>query len=430
MTKKIKWIAIQPLTGGMYFGTENVIGHPAECILSFPGLTAEKKDKKTGEVVSCSNEWYLTQYLKEHNRMPDYYVFKERKMFQDDIIDNVVLQNDSGEDADLKYENIDLVVAVPVCSGLSSATIAPSETKNSKNCNMKFITKYALSVIKPTVFIMENAPQLYTNTGATMREYFKNLATEKNYDVIFVKTDTQLHNNCQRRPRTFVMFIKKDTEHIGCPYITWENKHIDTKEYFEEIDKHIVTKTMIGGYRFSKLMLKYFMEMWGNDWRETFREHNTGICNIIERNLYEDWKQYVDKNVTDEKDIEGFKKAIDHVKYKVSIDKGYYCDTPILPKKEYTPAAIFKTIPHILHPVEDRFISVEETLSLMGMPYDFSMHGHEQRDFPAIGQNVPVKTAEWIVRNGVDIINNWETISRSNSNVLYANNIKQTYVEE
>lgn len=430
MTKNIKWIAIQPLTGGMYFGTENVIGHPAEYILSFPGLIAEKKDKKTGEVVSCANEWYLTKYLKDHNRMPDYYVFKGRKMFQDDIIDDVVLQNDAGKDVDLEYENIDLVVAVPVCSGLSSATIAPSETKNSKNCNMKFITKYALSVIKPTVFIMENAPQLYTNTGAAMREYFKNLAAEKDYDIIFVKTDTLLHYNCQRRPRTFVMFVKKDNNHPGCPYINWENKHIDVQEYFEEIDKNITTRTMLNVHPFSTLMLKYFMEMWGDNWRETFREYETGIFNIIERDLYDDWKKYVDKNVDNEKNREGFKHAIDHVKYKVSIDKGFYCDTPMLPKKERTPAVIFKTIPHILHPVEDRFISVEEALSLMGMPYDFSLYGHEQKDFNLIGQNVPVKTAEWIVRNGVDIINNWDTVSRSSGNILYANNLKQTYVEE
>ena len=28
--KKIKWCAIQPLTGGMYLGTEKAVGCPAE----------------------------------------------------------------------------------------------------------------------------------------------------------------------------------------------------------------------------------------------------------------------------------------------------------------------------------------------------------------------------------------------------------------
>ncbi len=429
MTKEnIKWIAIQPLTGGMYLGTENIIGHPAECIISFPGLTAEKKNKATEEVISCANEWYLTNYLKQHNRMPNYYVFRNRKMFQDDIIDSVILEDENNDEVSLTFDNIDLVVAVPVCSGLSSATIAPSDTKNSKNCNMKFITKYALSVIKPTIFIMENAPQLYTNTGTTMRTYFNDLAERTGYSIIYIKTDTQLHNNCQRRPRTFVMFVKGRTN--SCPEIMFENKHIETLDYFNEIDKHITSQTMINGYAFSRLMLKYFMDMWGDNWRKTFDENKTGICNIINRDLYEDWKSYVDKNVTNEKDIIGFKKAVDHVKYKVSIGLGYYCDSPILPRNEYTPAIIFKTIPHIIHPSEDRFITIEEALALMGMPYDFSLCGHEQRDFNLIGQNVPVKTAEWVVRNAVDIIINPDKFNKRSTNILYANNIKQTYEEQ
>lgn len=360
--------------------------------------------------------------------MPNYYVFRNRKMFQDDIIDSVVLEDENNEKVNLTFDNIDLVVAVPVCSGLSSATIAPSDTKNSKNCNMKFITKYALSVIKPTIFIMENAPQLYTNTGTTMRTYFNDLAERTGYSIIYIKTDTQLHNNCQRRPRTFVMFMKGRTN--SCPEIMFENKHIDTLDYFNEIDKHITSQTMINGYAFSRLMLKYFMDMWGDNWRESFDENKTGICNIINRDLYEDWKSYVDKNVTNEKDIIGFKKAVDHVKYKVSIGLGYYCDSPILPRNKYTPAIIFKTIPHIIHPSEDRFISTEEALALMGMPYDFSLCGHEQRDFNLIGQNVPVKTAEWVVGNAVDIIINPDKFNKRNTNILYANNIKQTYEEQ
>ena len=38
MNNKIKWAAIQPLTGGMYLGAEEAIGYPAEWILSYKGL--------------------------------------------------------------------------------------------------------------------------------------------------------------------------------------------------------------------------------------------------------------------------------------------------------------------------------------------------------------------------------------------------------
>ena len=46
MTKdNIKWACIQPLTGGMYIGAEEAIGHPAEFILSYKGLNDVKIDE-------------------------------------------------------------------------------------------------------------------------------------------------------------------------------------------------------------------------------------------------------------------------------------------------------------------------------------------------------------------------------------------------
>lgn len=63
MNKKIKWGCIQPLTGGMYLGAENAIGHPADWIISYPGLTDIKKTK-TGAISNVGNEYNLLMYLK------------------------------------------------------------------------------------------------------------------------------------------------------------------------------------------------------------------------------------------------------------------------------------------------------------------------------------------------------------------------------
>lgn len=428
----MKWIAIQPLTGGMYFGTEEVMGKPAECILSFAGLADKRYDKKTNELVGGSNERHLIEYLTEHNRMPNYYIFKDKKMFQDDLIDNITFTDLDGNDEVVEFEDIDLVVAVPVCSGLSSATIAPGDTKNARNCNMKFIARYTLNYIKPKVLIMENAPQLYTPTGTNMRTYFKNLAKEQGYSITFIKTDTQIHNNCQRRPRTFVMFIRNIDGKVGCPDMINENKHIDVKPFFEEIDKHIKTQTMCNKkyLTMSYMIMHWFKELFGEDWRKDFATYYTGSGNIIERNMYDSYLDYVDKHVDDEKKRAGAHRNIDHVKYKLSINKGFYWDTPILPKETHTPAMIFKTIPQIIHPIEDRFISIEEALAVMGMPYDFMLIGNPDTSVAQIGQNVPVKTAAWVVGNAANIINNWETIERNHAEFTYYNNIKNTYTEE
>ena len=431
MTKEIKWIAIQPLTGGMYFGTEEVVGKPAECILSFSGLADYKINKSTNEITGASNERHLIEYLKEHNRMPNYYIFKDKKMFQDDLIDNITFTDIDGNDEVVEFNDIDLVVAVPVCSGLSSATIAPGDTKNARNCNMKFIARYTMNVIKPKVLIMENAPQLYTPTGSNMREYFKTIASSAGYSVMFIRTDTLLHNNCQRRPRTFVMFVRNDNGQ-GFPDMINENKHIDVITFFKEIDKHIKKHTLQdknsnwGSY----LMLQWFKEMWGDEWRNNMGEYSIGSMNIVNRNLYDEYKNYINEHIEDEKKRKGYHRILDHVKYKVSLGKGFYWDTPILPKPTHTPAMIFKTIPHVLHPIEDRFISIEEALSLMGMPYDFMFVGNPMNSLPQIGQNVPVKTAAWVVSNAVNIINNWDNLDLKHSSVCYYNNIKNTYVEE
>ena len=93
----IKWCAIQPLTGGMYIGTEEAIGHKAEFILSYPGLAEPNIDEETGKVISAGNEYSLMKFLEKRNDLPEYRVFN-RAMFQKpllqmrDLIQNIQVQ--------------------------------------------------------------------------------------------------------------------------------------------------------------------------------------------------------------------------------------------------------------------------------------------------------------------------------------------------
>ena len=63
MSNKIKWCAIQPLTGGMYLGTEKAVGCKAEFILSYPGVGDPKIDKESGDVLGGGNEYHLMTLL-------------------------------------------------------------------------------------------------------------------------------------------------------------------------------------------------------------------------------------------------------------------------------------------------------------------------------------------------------------------------------
>ena len=189
MNENIKWIALQPLTGGFYFSGENAIGHPAECIISYPGFNSVTIND--GKIIRAGNEYHLIKYLEKKNRMVPYYQF-DRKPFQLDNDLNPKILKNGKEVSCIDYSNIDLVVAVPVCSGLSTATYgATAEVKAARNANMLWLANYALHVIKPTIYVFENAPNLMGNSaGANVRAELEKLAKEANYSIAYYKTDT------------------------------------------------------------------------------------------------------------------------------------------------------------------------------------------------------------------------------------------------
>jgi site-specific DNA-cytosine methylase len=240
--EKIRWASIQPLTGGMYLGAEEAIGHPAEFILSYKGLSDVKYDKSGENIVDAGNEYNLLEYLKKHNRCPKYYQL-HKGMFDMDLenMNPEIYLNDELETP--SYDNLDLVVAVPVCSGLSMVTTATDDTKNARNCNMLWISKYTLSVIKPKIYIFENAPTFMGVRGTELRAQFEEMAMELGYSILYYKTDSNLHHNCQLRPRTFVIFFKHTKEEAQRPFMfEWEDTRMTIEEFFAQIDNDNLTQ--------------------------------------------------------------------------------------------------------------------------------------------------------------------------------------------
>ena len=233
---KIKWACIQPLTGGMYLGAEEAIGHPAEFILSFEGLDSVSL-KKDGSVGRVGNENYLKRYLEKHGKMPAYY------QIQGGLFDMLGREDfkivKDGEESVPDYTNLDLVAAVPICAGLSTASTGSKEDRERKNTNMKFITSYVLGVIRPKIYVFENAPGLMGDNGAEVRKYLEEAAKENGYSVLYYKTDTNLHYNCQRRLRTFIIFFKHRGDKSVEDPMLFEYQHCkaDIIEYFNNIDR-------------------------------------------------------------------------------------------------------------------------------------------------------------------------------------------------
>ncbi len=427
---KIKWGCIQPLTGGMYLGTEKAIGHPAEWIISYPGLT-DVKMTKDGKVGYVGNEYNLLQYLKLHNRLPDYYIFN-KKPFEDIDINDVEITNSSEWNSNNEnsiFDNIndiDIVVSVPVCSGLSQATIASDDTKHARNCNMLWNAKWVLKVVCPKVYIFENAPTLFTgNAGKSVRETLSCLAKECGYSIIFYKTDTKLHDNCQRRPRTFVVFVKYNNG-TGAPEMLWEDIKCNMKEYMERIPKDADQQETVDMTPGNILLYNYIKDRYGKDYRENTTT-SWSIGNIIDNNKWDDFYDYISKYDCKQDVKDKLYHICEHIKYKLSLGKNFYVLVPSWSKEsdETVPACMFKAVPTLIHYKEDRLYTIREWLHLMGHPHDFKMYGDINMNYSKIGQNVPVNTARWIVSESVRLVKNWDIIDRSGKTDRYFDNTKK-----
>ncbi len=432
--KDIKWGCIQPLTGGMYIGAEKAIGHPASWVISYPGLTA-LHEKKDGSISGVGNEYPLFKWLEKNNKIPPYMLF-DKGVFEKADINNVKLVEDpvwskgtTEEKMKELMQDTDLIVSVPVCSGLSMATTTKNqEVKDARNCNMVFNCEYALGVLKPKVYIFENAPTLYGNSekAKEVRDMLNALAEKYGYSIGYIKTDTKYHGIPQKRPRTFVMFVRYRGEDKGFPNIEYEHlAHVAVKEYLEQIPKDATQLDEYSGIcEMAKLELAWAKLAAGEDYRHT-SPYNSVIGIIFEKE--KDLKKVIEK-------IEGIKetikhidghsdeakarwtKCLTHIQTKLGMNLGFYVDNVCWLKDNTweTPAVMFKQINNLMHYSSDRMISAREWLHLMGHPHDYEMYGDILANMSKIGQNVPVNTANYITRQALNIIQNWDEIERSN----------------
>lgn len=427
--KDIKWGCIQPLTGGMYIGAEYAIGKPASWVISYPGL-CDVKYKQDGSIGSAGNEYNFLQWCKKRNEIPPYFVF-DRKIFDTNInVDNInILLNETWSTENKpSFKDTDIVVSVPVCSGLSQATIAEDDTKDERNSNMIFNATYALKIIKPKVYIFENAPALYGNAGKHVREILNKLGKECGYSVGYFKTDTQYHDNPQKRPRTFVMFLKYRGKDRGFPSFNYEHKITTIKEYFGRISKTASQQNLFAEFsKSNEILLNFIKSKYGNNYRETCR---SVMSTITRNNLWDEAIEFAKNYDAEESIREKVSAFLNHARSKLEMGKNYYSITPWWAENEEstTPSCMFKTIYSYLHPEEDRLLSVREWLHLMGHPEDFELYGEVSSNISKIGQNVPVNTAKYIVSEAVRFVNNWETIDRNNSEVYMFDNTKYNNV--
>lgn len=419
---KIKWISLQPLTGGMYIGFANTFKCDAECIISYKGLADEGK-----------NEYHLMKWLEKNGRNIPRFAFKNIDLtYNGDGYVDLEYDHSLNESYIPDFKDVDVVCAVPICSGLSMLATTDKETKDIRNCNMKFLAKWTLKTIKPKAYVFENAPAFMSDKNAELREWFENLATECGYAISYFRTDTIRHYNCQSRPRTFIIMSKSDGIHRARYIDDWIEDHfVPVEKMFAEIPAEATQQNILPAPLYENVVTMEYAQTAKipgiKNWRELFK--GDVINNIMKFDLLEDFYLWCQKHIEVPGDFYSrMVKHIEHIADCMEKGKGWWSANPKYYPNKYG-AVQSRTVFSTIHPTEDRLLNVRELLTLMGMPYDFELQGDFMKTGRQIGQNVPVKTAEWIARLTLRIIaySGFGT-SDQHSGARYYDNIKQEIV--
>lgn len=421
MNKKLKWFCVEPLTGGMYLGAEEAIGHKAEGIISFKDFAGFKYDKE-GNVIDAANEQNLVEYLKQKNRLPDWYIINHDPFVADTNYDPGFIKPDGfdfvSDKTSPNYENTDLVVAVPFCSGLSTSSMADADHRAMRNCNMYWIANYILRTISPKIYLFENAPTLMGSPGTEVRAYLEKLGNELGYSVIYYKTNTKYHHNCQNRPRTFIVFVKNRNGKTFIPNFNYEHDNMTVEDFFEEMQKNLtqendpmINECAQSEHNINKIInvpIAYIEHLYGKNWRELPECQGDILKQTVYNNKDEQQKMltYI-KNICTEAEYNWYVKYFDHINEKTAMGKGYWA-TICSFFNTHVPPCMHKNMLVVAHYKENRLINMREWLCLMGHPTDMNMIGKPTAYFMKIGQNVPVKTAKFMVSEITRILNNWD----------------------
>ena len=376
-----------PLIGGFSIAAMNVFGSHPKIITSYSPF--------------YNNDILFLKYLEKKHLHYKYI------QLPDDISED--LKKDISETAG----KIDVVTAVPPCSGLSASSALKTGARQISPVNewMYKSAEFILSTIKPTVYVFENAPALFTDIGLIVRENLQTYAKKYDYAITFYKTDTLLHGIPQKRPRTYAIFLKGKYAPI-LNYIKKETPSVE--EYLKSIPKDatlqnsfMCCESSISNYE----IVKFLKMKYGNNWRNEMleeRHHITSYDFLKRRKILYEYRDFLktldDVHPNSIKDVE-------HVIKKTEMGKNFRLSHRVLcVDRHHVYAVIGEMMERNIHPIEDRRLNIREYMHLMGLPHDFDIPD-EIKQYAKITQNVPVNTSEDILKEVKEIINENRCIS-------------------
>jgi site-specific DNA-cytosine methylase len=351
-----------PLVGGSVLGATEALGRPPEWIASW-GSTFGANDQY------CLKYFSETPYFElDGNQYPSQYV--------------------------------DIVTCLPPCAGLSGANVTKGLVggKNPRGCNapsnihMLNGSEFAMSKIKPKAMIVENAPALYSKSGEEFAERINNLAQQHGYTMSLIKTTSLNHGIPQERTRSFYFLWKGDKVPVLNPikksYTPFHELLRDEKFAPSEPVSNKSAPSTDPLWQF--IQEKYRGSTKQDILAKVASVRMTSVWNVI----YDSgWLEEAARVVKDEKANRWLNYTLEKKRKGLNIMDGSM-------KLAWTrsQALMWKSLPMLLHPHEDRWLTISEGLALMGFPDDYARKVQiPTKHSNVICQNVPACTAgDWV----------------------------------
>lgn len=389
----MKHASIVPLIGGETIGNEIAFGTLPEYLLSYSPFV--------------SNDSHLVNYYAQRGAEIPYHL----------------LDTDGDPGFSL---HVDSLSSVCPCAGLSSLSVS-SSADSEKNDWMIKTAEYALSTVKPTVYWGENAPGLFSDKGAPVRDRLQAVADKYGYSVSYYRTKSLLHGVPQVRNRSFFFFWKGDSSPLlswySRPYQKIEDLISGVKSNFQmeplnektpsrdDLYYRFVLEEVHGGIthrEFSEKMKP--MPVRSNDAQGVFEAAGYTYSQVS------DWlrKQGYDKQADRCLAIEAKLKAGGSIMRRSTVVPNDYI------------GAYVGHYPHTLtHPVEDRYITHRESMTIMGLPDDFELL-NPKKNYNHVCQNVPVQTATDVASAVKTALEDPSSVEWVKSPTVFQNNLNKT----
>jgi site-specific DNA-cytosine methylase len=351
-----------PLVGGSVLGATKALGKDPEWIASWGGAFG-------------ANDQYCLKYF---DQVPYY-------------------ELDEGQ---YPSQYVDIVSCLPPCAGLSGANTTRNlpNGKNPRGCNapsnihMINGSEFAMTKIKPRAMIVENAPALYSKMGEEFAERINALAQRHGYTMSLVKTTSLNHGIPQERTRSFFFLWRGDKvpvlEPIKKPFVPF-HKFLREGKFAKS---NLVSKKPAPStdplWQF--IQTKYAGSTKQDILARVASEKMVSVWDVIYKS---GWLEEACKVVKDERMNRWLNYTLEKKRRGLNI-----MDASTKLAWHRVQAMMWKTMPVLMHPHEDRWLTTAEALALMGFPNDYAAKVHIPTESSnVICQNVPACTAgDWV----------------------------------